>query len=71
MAQSGQVGSLLPRSAALVIGVHLDDGLGAPWYATLEAYDDLARSRYVIGRASDTDDLVRMVQRWLQSVLAG
>ena len=55
----------------MVIGVHLDEESGAPWYATLEGYDDLAESRYLIGRASDTDDLVRIVRRWLESVLAG
>jgi hypothetical protein len=60
-----------PRSAALVIVVHLDEEPGAPSYATLEAYDSLADSRYLIGRASDADDLVRIVRRWLESVLAG
>jgi hypothetical protein len=69
--QNSRVGSLHPRSAALVIGVHLDKESGAPWYATLEAYDELAGSRYVIGRASETDDLVRIVRHWLESVLAG
>ena len=37
----------------------------------LEAYDDLSESRYVIGRVTDADELVRTARRWLESVLAG
>lgn len=65
------MGSLHPRSAVLVIGVHLDEDSGAPWYATLEAYDDLTESRYVVAKVTDAGNLVAATSRWLESVLAG
>jgi hypothetical protein len=69
--QHGLVGLLHPRSAVLVIGVHLDEDSGAPWYATLEAYEDLTESRYVVGRVTDAGELLGAARRWLESVLAG
>jgi hypothetical protein len=63
--------SLHPRSAVLVIGVHLDEDSGAPWYATLEAYDNLTESRRVIGRFTDAGELLGAARRWLESVLGG
>jgi hypothetical protein len=54
-----------------VIGVHLDEDSGAPWYATLEAYDDLSESRYVVGKVTDAGELLGAARRWLESVLAG
>ena len=65
------MGELHPRSAVLVIGVHLDQDSGAPWYATLEAYDNLTESRYVVGKVTDAGELLRAARRWLESVLAG
>lgn len=65
------VGSPQPRSAALVIGVHLDEGAGDRWYAILEAYDELTGPRNMIGRVTDAEQLMAITRRWLDSVLAG
>lgn len=46
-------------------------GIGSAVVRALEAYDDLSESRYVIGRVTDADELVRTARRWLESVLAG
>lgn len=63
------MGSSQPRSAALVIGVHLDEASGERWYAILEAYDDLTGPRYLLGRVTDADDLLTVTRRWLDTVL--
>jgi hypothetical protein len=65
------VGSPQPLSAALVIGVHLEEASGDPWYAILEAYDDVTGPRYVLGRVTDADELMALARRWLDTVLAG
>ena len=65
------MGSSQPRSAALVIGVHLDEGSGDRWYAILEAYDDLAGPRHLLGKVTDAEQLMTTARRWLDSVLAG
>lgn len=64
------MGSPRPRAAALVIGVHLDEGSEDGWYAILEAYDDLDRPRHLLGSVTNAEDLTAVARRWLDTVLA-
>ncbi|MUL46988.1 hypothetical protein FZI85_03435 [Mycobacterium sp. CBMA293] len=58
-----------PLSAALVIGVHLDEDSADRWFAILEAYDDLAGPRYLVGSVSEVEQLMTLARRWLDTVL--
>jgi hypothetical protein len=54
-----------------VIGVHPDEGGGDRWYAILEAYDDLAGPRNLLGRVTEVEQLMAITRRWIDSVLVG
>jgi hypothetical protein len=58
-----------PRSAALLISLYLDETGGAASYALLRAFDDPAVSDSIVQRATDRDDILQGVGRWLDAVL--
>jgi hypothetical protein len=59
------------RSAALLISVYIDAEGGAPWYAQLRAFDDPSVPNFLTERTSDMDELILVIRRWLETVLAG
>lgn len=58
-----------PRSAALLISLYLDETGGAASYALLRAFDDPSASDSIVQRATDRDDILQAVGRWLDMVL--
>jgi hypothetical protein len=58
-----------PRSAALLISLYLDETGGAASYALLRAFDDPSLSDSILQRATDRDDILQAVGRWLDTVL--
>jgi hypothetical protein len=59
------------RSAALLISVYVDAAGGASWHAQLRSFSDPASGEIQVERASDKDQVVCAVRRWLEAVLEG
>jgi hypothetical protein len=58
-----------PRSAALLISVYLDAECGAAWFARLEGFDDPLSPELHTELATDKEELLSDVRRWLDDVL--
>jgi hypothetical protein len=61
----------LPRSAALLISLYVDEAGGAGWYAQLRSFDDPTSAESTVQRVAAEHQLVEAVRRWLGAALGG